>query len=78
MLSGFFASPDANLPSSEGLDDTAFVPDGLLENTRSQDSDAENELVPAVFGTFGSPAVNVPLELVLNMVEDGECIIFVS
>ena len=53
-------------PSSAGLNNTLLVSDGVLEDTGSFFSNAENVLVFAVLGAFGSPAVGVLLEPMLN------------
>ena len=45
-------------PSYEALVDALFVSDGLLEDAGSSAFNVEKGLVPAVFGTFRSSAVN--------------------
>ena len=54
---------------SEEWDDAPFVASESLEGTGSLSSNAENWLVSAVFGDFGSPAMDVLLASVLDIVK---------
>ena len=57
------------LSFSEEWDDAPLVASESLQGTGSLSSNAENRLVSAVLGDFGSPAVDVLLASVLDIVE---------
>ena len=60
----------AGLPPSTGWCDTRLVSKGSLERAESFSYNAENGLVCAVVGAFGSLAVDVLLVPVLDMIEE--------
>ena len=60
------------LPFSKKRDDVPLVASESLEGAGSLSSNAENSLVSAVLGDFGSSAVDVLLAPVIDIVEDAD------